>query len=168
MELLSRKFFSMVMMARNICFCSAFIITLTVLFNTYVNSIIVYSQDDSKTSKTNIQPLTNDTSTNTEDLTELDDSNITTKIYKSTDKFSRILDENLNTETAVEHDVITKDELIRQGNKKHKKDRYIKREKKQDEATQQPCLSIFLPWLSLILLAALLGAIFYFMKKKKI
>ena len=141
MELLSRKFFSMFMMTHNICFCSAFIITLTVLFNTYVNSIIVYSQDDSK---------------------------ITTKIYKSTDKFSRVLDGNLNTETAVEHDVITKDELIRQGNKKHKKDRYIKREKKQDEATQQPCLSIFLPWLFLILLTVVLGTIFYFMKKKKI
>ena len=155
------------MMARNICFCSTFIITLAVLFNTYVNSIIVYSQDDSKISKTNIQPLTNDTATNTEDLTELDDSNITTKIYKSTDKFSKVLDEQFNSETAVEHDVITKNELIRQGNKKHKKDRYIERGKKQDEATQQPSLSIFLPWLFLILLTAVLGAIFYFMKKKK-
>lgn len=145
-----------------------FIITLAVLLYIFTYSLKVYSQQVSDDSMSMLQTVIKETATNTDDLVETDDSNITTKIYKSTDKFSKFLDEQFNSETTSDVDVLTKDELIRQGNGKSKKDKYLKRLIKKDEVKRNSNNNFFLPWLALLSLVAILSVIFNILKKNKI
>ena len=99
------------------------------------------------------------------EINELNEDNITTKIYKSSDPSLDLFEDNSSLDPSVENDVLSKDELF-QNNKKNK---YYRRNKKtESNVINLSSKHTMLPWLILISMVILLGVIFNYLKKKKL
>ena len=99
------------------------------------------------------------------EINELNEDNITTKIYKSSDPSLDLLEDDSSLDPSIENDVLSKDELFQ----KNKKNKYYKRNKKtESNIINLPSKRAMLPWLILISMVILLGVIFSFLKKKKL
>lgn len=122
-----------------------------------------------------IEPEVNDDSEDTEEINtkdylpneinELNEEDITTKIYKSSDPSLDLIEDNSNLDPSIENDVLSKDELLQRS----KKDKYFRRTKKANSnMITLPSKRAMLPWLILVSMVVLLGVIFDFLKKKKL
>ncbi|GEM_PF-5857901 len=99
------------------------------------------------------------------EIDELNEDNITTKIYKSSDSSLDLIEDNSNLDPAIENDILSKDELLQRSNK----NKYYRRTKKADSnLITLPSKRAMLPWLILMSMVVLLGVIFNFLKKKKL
>ena len=102
------------------------------------------------------------------EINELDEENITTKIYKSSDPALDLIEDNSNLDPSIENDVLSKDELF-QKSKKCTKQKYFQRHKKKElTVISVPSKRELLPWLVLIVLVLFLSLLFRFLLKKKI
>ena len=97
---------------------------------------------------------------------EVDESGITTKIYRSTDQSSKLREEKFSTDTNANSDILSKEELVKSRLKGMKiTDRIRRKQKPIDEKKHN---NLLLPWLGLGLLIVFLGLIFNILKHKKI
>lgn len=107
-----------------------------------------------------------------ENINEQDESNITTKVYKSSDPSTKLLEEQFKIDTTIEDDLINKDELLAAS--KNKKDNYVRRLKinEKDNSSKKEVMAhkknLFLPWISAIILILILYIIFKTLKKLKL
>lgn len=101
-------------------------------------------------------------------LNEIDDSDITTKIYKSSDPSTKLLEEQFSIDTTIDDDILSKDELIR--GKDQSKRKIIQRKVKLEEDSPQRNKNNFsvLPFVCLIGLIIFLILIFKLVKMKKL
>lgn len=103
-----------------------------------------------ETNKTPIQDITLDESTE-----------ITTKIYKSTDKSTSFLEDDESNEATTEKEIITKDELLGKIKKRTAQNIYF------ENGSQRP-RNIFLPWIVLVILILIVSFIYRFLKENKV
>lgn len=143
------------------------IVLIAVLCFFCFNAIDLFAQDNDNKKNTNIQNVTVETLD--ENISKPEESDITTKIYKSTDRSSKLLDEKSTVETTVEDDIVSKEDLIRQGKfGKNKIYKRLDKKNKKDEKINITPKNVFMPWVALFLIGALLSALFAVLKKKKI
>ncbi len=132
------------------------------------------SEPESKVSKEEVEklkPREEDYGTESpyfsDDINELDEESITTKIYKSTDPSLELIDSYTSLDPSIENDIITQEELF---SKKHKlrKPKVLQKTKAYDANNVPVARHSIMPWLILILMIFILGAIFKFILSKKV
>ena len=121
------------------------------------NNVIVEDLSDSKE---------NDVYSQVDMIDDSDDSGITTKIYRSTDQSSKLLEENFSKDTAIDIDLINKEEFIKHRNGINRKLFTINNRKNKLVKSKQD--NNFLPIIAIFLMFLLLSIIFNFIKKKKV
>jgi len=144
-----------------------FLIIVFVSFFVFEDRIISFSKSEELNTTGKVSPR----STPQEDLKskesllqEVEESNITTKIYKSTDPSLEKLNEGTQFEHTLQGEIIDKDELIG----KSKSSKYTKRSvKKEDKATKQKN-NFFFPWFMAFTLLIVLFFIFKVFLRKKL
>ena len=99
---------------------------------------------------------------------ELHESDITTKIYRSTDNSSETLEgSESELEPSLDVDVINKEDLINM--QSHLKNKIIKRIRAEDRSNdKKPYGNVFLPWLSFAVVLSLLFILMKVIKQIKI
>ena len=113
-----------------------------------------------------VQPKLQDTDAINDD--ELPESDITTKIYRSTDSSNEALDGiESELDPSLDLDVINKEDLINMHS--HLKNKIIKREKSKDNANIKKLAgNVFLPWLLFAVILVLLLTLMKIIKQVKI
>lgn len=101
-----------------------------------------------------------------DELNQSNGSDITTKIYKSTDPSFELLDKQSDIDPASETDILSKEELI--SKKKNHKSGIIHRKKRIESQLIEEKKQTLMPWLLLILLVLVLGFIFKYLLQKKV
>lgn len=101
-----------------------------------------------------------------EELDELEESNITTKIYKSSDPFFDLLEKEANIDPTIGDDVLTKEELLIM-NKEHEYKLLNNYENKNRKAPRS-IRSILFPWFVAFVLIGCLGLVFKFLVRKNV
>ncbi len=100
-----------------------------------------------------------------EEVDELDESNITTKVYKSNDPaLDLIEDKESMLDPTLESEILNKDELI--GMSKVTNRKAIRMDYREQLEKSRNSMFVMLPWLVSIVLIALLVIIFRFFVKK--
>jgi len=100
-----------------------------------------------------------------DEIDELNEENITTKIYKSSDPSLELIEDNSSLDPSIESDVLTKDELFKKGKGKYK---HHKQHKQNKPKFALPSKRQMLPYAILVGLIFLLGILFKFLAKKKL
>ena len=101
-----------------------------------------------------------------DELNQSNESDITTKIYKSTDPSFELLDKQSDIDPASETDILSKEELI--SKKKNHTSSVIHRKKKIESGVVEEKSRTLLPWLVLVLLILILSFIFKYLLQKKV
>ena len=133
----------------------AYVVLMITFGQIIYEKLCIFAQDNSKTNTEII-----------DEPNELQESDITTKIYRSTDSTAELLEQETNTGTAIEEDVFTKEDIIEKDKKS--KSKIFKRAKTNKTDINQNNKNLFLPWVVLILLIVVLSVIFKFLLKKKL
>ena len=99
---------------------------------------------------------------------ELPESDITTKIYRSTDSSNEVLDEaESELDPSLDVDVLSKEDLIHM--QSSSKSKIIKRIKAKNEINaRKPVGNVFLPWISFAIILIVLFVLMRVVKKIKI
>lgn len=139
------------------------------------NEIIVQNTDSqvseasmTEQNKTSESDALQDTDSSIEDINELDNTGITTKIYKSNDtSFEQIIEDESNLDSSVSSDIISKDELLY---KKESSNKILKRNKQTYQVqnkTNPGNKSFIIYWLISMILVVLLAVIIKFVANKQ-
>ena len=99
-----------------------------------------------------------------EDINQLDSKRITTKIYKSTDPSSELLEEHSSIDTTIDEDVLSKEELI--GKKKSGKNAQIWKRKNERVKVSSNKNQVLKPIVGLFILIVVLVLVLDFLWKE--
>lgn len=100
-----------------------------------------------------------------DEINELDESNITTEIYKSNDQSINLLEDKANTDPTIKSDILNKEELLN-GNKSYKQK--LSKNNGKVSKISRSFDSIILPWFIAVVLIAALSVVFKIVIKKKV
>ena len=140
------------------------------------NEIIVQNIDSqvseasmTEQNKTSESDALQDTDSFIEDINELDNTGITTKIYKSNDtSFEQIIEDESNLDSSVSSDIISKDELLyKNESSKNKILKRIKQTYQVQNKTNPGNKSFIIYWLISMILVILLAVIIKFVANKQ-
>ncbi len=145
-----------------------FIFSLVIYFSFFANAQDLKQADQESKASNEVTDSTrtsvvNDSSE--EEVDELDDSNITTKVYKSNDPaLDLIEDKESMLDPTLESEILNKDELI--GMSKLTRRKAIKSDYIEQLGKSRNSMFLMLPWVISIILIVFLVIIFRFFVKK--
>ena len=120
-------------------------------------------------SDSDIQMVTNETTGENfveDELSGINDSDITTKIYRSTDPAAKLLENKYLNKDSLEGDILNKDDLLNKS-KKHKV-KLDRRKNNEDDKVKISRSNLLLPWIVLLVTCIILGIIFRLINQKKL
>ncbi|GEM_PF-4561450 len=154
----------------NFIFKSVFITSVLILLtqqvsladNMHISNILKFEQKDTE-SKT---PVPNARTISGNELEELDESSITTKIYKSNDPALDLIENDSEVNTTSYSDLINKDELIKKKGSKIVERKIAKNQTRRHVSFFEQLKRLLMPWFVTLVLAVGLTLIFKYVVKK--
>ena len=154
----------------NFIFKSVFITSVLVLLtqqmsladNMHISNILKFEQKNTE-SKT---PVPDVRTASDNELEELDESSITTKIYRSNDPALDLIENDSEVNTTSYSDLLNKDELIKKKGSKIVERKIAKNQTRRHVSFIQQLKRLMLPWFITFVLAIGLALIFKYVVKK--